>query len=50
MTVEPLAAALTTLAQDPALRGAMGEAARMRALDRFNESKIVSRTVDLLGQ
>ena len=48
MTVAPLAAALTRLAADPALRQAMGASGRARALDRFDEAKIVARTVDLL--
>ena len=48
MTVAPLAAALTRLTESPALRASMGEAGRARALDRFDERKIVSRTVDLL--
>ncbi|WP_203070482.1 glycosyltransferase family 4 protein [Falsiroseomonas ponticola] len=47
-TVEPLAAALSRLAADPALRAAMGEAGRARALDRFDEAKVVSRTIALL--
>ncbi len=48
MTVPPLAKALTTLADDPPLRGRMGAAGRQRALERFDERKIISRTVDLL--
>jgi len=47
-TVAPLAAALSRLAADPALRARMGEAGRARALDRFDEAKIVARTVALL--
>jgi glycosyltransferase involved in cell wall biosynthesis len=49
MTVEPLAAALQQLATDPALRARMGEAGRARALERFDEAKVVGRTLDLLG-
>jgi glycosyltransferase involved in cell wall biosynthesis len=48
-TVEPLAAALARLAADPALRARLGEAGRARALDRFDEAKVVARTLDLLG-
>jgi glycosyltransferase involved in cell wall biosynthesis len=49
MTVAPLAAALQRLAADPALRARMGAAGRSRALDRFDEAKVVGRTLDLLG-
>ncbi len=49
MQAAPLAEALTTLASDPALRARMGEAGRARALDRFDEAKVVGRTLDLLG-
>lgn len=45
----PLAAALTRLAGDPALRARMGETGRARALDRFDEAKVVARTIELLG-
>jgi glycosyltransferase involved in cell wall biosynthesis len=48
VTVGPLAAALTRLADDPALRAAMGAAGRARALDRFDEAKVLARTVALL--
>jgi glycosyltransferase involved in cell wall biosynthesis len=48
-TVPPLAEALSRLATDAALRHRMGEAARMRALERFDEAKIIARTLDLLG-
>lgn len=47
-TVAPLAAALTRLADDPALRAAMGAAGRARALDLFDEAKVLARTVALL--
>ncbi|GGC60710.1 glycosyl transferase [Siccirubricoccus deserti] len=49
MTVAPLAAALQRLATDAALRARMGEAGRARALERFDEAKVVGRTLDLLG-
>jgi glycosyltransferase involved in cell wall biosynthesis len=45
----PLAAALSRLAADPALRARMGAAGRARALERFDEAKVVARTLDLLG-
>jgi glycosyltransferase involved in cell wall biosynthesis len=47
-TVAPLAAALTRLAADPALRMAMGAAGRARALDLFDEAKVLARTVAVL--
>ncbi len=50
MTVAPLAEALSRLAADPALRARMGQAGRARALDRFDEAKIIARTVTLLEQ
>jgi glycosyltransferase involved in cell wall biosynthesis len=50
MTVEPLAGALSKLADDPALRQRLGAAGRARALDRFDEARIVARTVALLEQ
>lgn len=45
----PLADALARLAGDPALRLRMGGAGRARALDLFDESRVVGRTLDLLG-
>ncbi|MBP0443315.1 glycosyltransferase family 4 protein [Roseomonas sp. SSH11] len=48
-TVEPLAAALNTLAGDAKLRARMGEAGRARALDLYDEKRVVERTLDLLG-
>ena len=48
-TVAPLAAALARLAADPALRSAMGEAGRTRALALYDEAAVVNRTLDLLG-
>ena len=44
-----LAAALGRLAADPALRARMGQAGRLRALDRYTEAKVLARTLDLLG-
>lgn len=44
-----LATALGRLAADPALRAAMGAAGRARAEDRFDEAKVIVRTLDLLG-
>ncbi|MBR0649788.1 glycosyltransferase family 4 protein [Roseomonas terrae] len=49
MTDGPLAAALSRLAEDPALRARMGAAARAMALEKFDEAKVVGRTMDLLG-
>ena len=48
-TVAPLAAALRRLAADGGLRARLGEAGRQRALDRYDEAKVVARTLDLLG-
>lgn len=45
----PLALALATLARDPALRARMGRAGRARALDLYDEARVVARTADLLG-
>ena len=47
--VAALAAALARLVRAPALRARMGSAGRARALDRFDEAKVVARTLDLLG-
>jgi glycosyltransferase involved in cell wall biosynthesis len=49
MSVDPLARALSRLAGDPALRLGFGQAGRARALERFDEAKVVGRTLDLLG-
>ena len=49
MTVDPLSAVLSRLAADPALRARLGEAGRARALDRFDEAKVIGHTLDLLG-
>jgi glycosyltransferase involved in cell wall biosynthesis len=48
-TVAPLAEALRRLAGDPAMRTAMGEAGRARAVALYDEAKVVARTLDLLG-
>lgn len=45
----PLAEALRRLACDPDLRERMGAAGRARALDLYDESKVLARTLDLLG-
>ena len=47
--VAPLAAALARLAADPALRAQLGEAGRRRALARFDEARVLARTLDTLG-
>jgi glycosyltransferase involved in cell wall biosynthesis len=47
--IPPLSAALRRLAADPDLRRAMGAAGRARALDRYDEARVVARTLDLLG-
>ena len=49
MTTEPLAEALSSLASDALLRARMGEAGRTRALDLFDEAKVIGRTMELLG-
>lgn len=48
-TIAPLAAALNRLVADSGLRASMGAAGRARAVDRYDEAKIVARTLDLLG-
>lgn len=45
---EPLAGALARLVADAGLRTAMGRAGRERALEHFDEAKVVARTVALL--
>lgn len=47
--VGPLATALSRLAADPDLRARLGTAGRARALEHFDEAKVVARTLDLLG-
>jgi glycosyltransferase involved in cell wall biosynthesis len=44
-----LAAALARLAGEPELRARMGQAGRERALARYDEARVVARTLDLLG-
>ncbi len=44
-----LGAALGRLVRDPELRLRMGEAGRQRALERYDEAKVLARTLDLLG-
>jgi glycosyltransferase involved in cell wall biosynthesis len=44
-----LGSALGRLARDPDLRARMGLAGRQRALDCYDEAKVLSRTLDLLG-
>jgi glycosyltransferase involved in cell wall biosynthesis len=44
-----LGAALGRLVRDLALRRRMGEAGRQRALDCYDEAKVLARTLDLLG-
>ncbi len=47
--VPELARALRALAADPGLRARMGAAGRARALELYDEAKVVARTLDLLG-
>jgi glycosyltransferase involved in cell wall biosynthesis len=44
-----LGSALGQLVRDPDLRVRMGQAGRQRALDCYDEAKVLSRTLDLLG-
>jgi glycosyltransferase involved in cell wall biosynthesis len=46
--VEPLTDALARLAGDPALRTVMGRAGRERAMECYDEAKVLARTVALL--
>ena len=48
-TVAPLAEALIRLVSNPSLRARYGAAGRARALDRFEEHKIVAATLAALG-
>jgi glycosyltransferase involved in cell wall biosynthesis len=48
-TVAPLAEALGRLAGNSILRARLGEAGRARALQLFDESVVLARTLDLLG-
>lgn len=47
--IPALAAALNRLVSDPALRRQWGDAGRARALDLYDEAKVVQRQLDLLG-
>jgi len=49
MRIPELATALQTLATDRALRTRLGAASRTRALDLYDESRVIGRTLDLLG-
>ncbi len=49
MQVPPLTAALARLAGDAGLRARMGAAGRVRALELYDEARVVARTLDLLG-
>jgi glycosyltransferase involved in cell wall biosynthesis len=44
-----LSAALRRLASDATLRARMGNAGRARALERYDEARVLTRTLDLLG-
>lgn len=46
---DALARALERLVNDPALRARMGQAGRARAMERYDEAKVLARTLDLLG-
>ncbi|MCI1697204.1 glycosyltransferase family 4 protein [Acetobacter lovaniensis] len=48
--VAPLAQALRQLASQPALRQSMGEAGRKLALTRYEERRVIGRTLSLLTQ
>jgi glycosyltransferase involved in cell wall biosynthesis len=45
----PLAEALGRLADDAGLRASMGEAGRVRAVELYDETKVLTRTLQLLG-
>jgi glycosyltransferase involved in cell wall biosynthesis len=45
-----LAAALARLTGDPALRRRMGQAGRARALDLYDEAKVVRRQLELIDR
>jgi glycosyltransferase involved in cell wall biosynthesis len=44
-----LGIALSLLAGDADMRARMGQAGRLRALDKYDEAKVLARTLDLLG-
>ncbi len=44
-----LSSAINQLVQAPGLRARMGQAGRLRALERYDEAKVLARTLDLLG-
>jgi glycosyltransferase involved in cell wall biosynthesis len=44
-----LAEALSRLAADPALRARLGAAGRARALDCYDEAKVIARQIEALG-
>jgi glycosyltransferase involved in cell wall biosynthesis len=44
-----LAAALNRLADDPEMRAVMGAEGRARAMELYNETKVLERTLALLG-
>jgi glycosyltransferase involved in cell wall biosynthesis len=44
-----LGTALGRLVRDPELRARMGQVGRQRALDLYDEAKVLARTLDLLG-
>jgi glycosyltransferase involved in cell wall biosynthesis len=44
-----LGAALGKLLRDPELRARMGNAGRQRAVELYDEAKVLARTLDLLG-
>ncbi len=46
---EALAEALSRLVGDAALRRRLGRAGRVRALELYDEAKVVARQLDLLG-
>jgi len=48
-TVAPLAEALGRLVRDADLRASMGAAGRARAVELYDEGKVLARTVELLG-
>jgi len=45
---DALASALSALAADPARRTAMGAAGRKRALDLYDETRVIARQLEIL--